>query len=347
MSSSATLSPYEHGILRQAQTIQAVVEAGLDEGAKAFLASIPGRYQHVVMTGMGSGPWASYPAYLRLLRAGIPVTVIETAELITFARELLVPGTLLWVTSQSGESAEVVALLDSLPARRPDVLAIVNNLSSPLARAADVVIPLRVGGASESLAGTGTFANSVIVNALAADAILGQTESEAFEHAAAEVAGYAADWSDHVEMLEPLRIHEGGVVVLGRGPSLAAVRTGALLIKEAGKVHAEAMSMSEFRHGPIELVTDGFVAVLATSDAAADSSARLAADLERWGARVAWLGDGIEGAPGLRLRTPRLTGAARPIAELLPLQAFSVAAARAMGIEPGRFVNANRVTRVL
>ena len=40
----------------------------------------------------------------------------------------------------------------------------------------------------------------------------------------------------------------------GRGSSLSAVGTGALIIKEAARVHAEGMSSAAFRHGPIEML---------------------------------------------------------------------------------------------
>lgn len=347
MTQSLTRSAYEIGILRQAQTVQAVVDAGLETSTRRYLESVPGRFERVVMTGMGSGPWASYPAYLRLLRAGVPVWVIETSELLENAMELLTPSTLLWITSQSGESAEVVALLDALGAERPAIVGVVNNPRSPLAETADVVIPLHVGPADEQVAGTGTFANSIFVNALAVDAMLGTDEAVAFAGAAEAIVDYTEGWDERVAEGMELGLHRAGAAILGRGASLAAVRTGALLIKEAGKAHAEAFSASEFRHGPIELIRPDFVTVIASGDPRTrDLSGRLAADVAAWGGTVAWVGPGTTDAPGLRLPTPDLPGEARPIAELLPLQMLSVAAARSAGLEPGVFVNARRVTRV-
>jgi glucosamine--fructose-6-phosphate aminotransferase (isomerizing) len=347
MTLTSTRSAYELGILRQAETVQAVVDAGLEPDTRDFLASVPRRFDRIVMTGMGSGPWASYPAYLRLLRAGVPVWVLESSELLENAIELLDARTLLWVTSQSGESAEVVALVEALTEPRPVTLAVVNNLNSPLAAAADVVIPLRVGSADDQIAGTGTFANSIVVNALAVDAMLGTDEATAFGDAGEAIAAYTASWDAHVTEGVGLGLHRAGAAILGRGASLAAVRTGALLIKEAGKAHAEAFSVSEFRHGPVELVRPDFVTVIASGEERTRAlSARLAADVAGWGGAVVWLGEGASDAPGARLSAPSLRGEARAIAELLPLQMLSVAAARSAGLEPGVFVNARRVTRV-
>jgi glucosamine--fructose-6-phosphate aminotransferase (isomerizing) len=250
------------------------------------------------------------------------------------------------VTSQSGESAEIVALLDALPSPAAVVLAVVNNLTSPLAQRADIVIPLHVGSADDGVAGTGTFANSIVVNSFATDEILGVPHDHDVLRAADVVGSYLEDWDAHVEHGLSFAPQSGRLAILGRGPSLAAVRTGALLIKEAGKVHAEGMAASEFRHGPVELVDEHFLAVIAAGERRTlDLNVRIAGDIVAWGGRVAWIGD--DGPSASTLTTPALAGEARPIAELLPLQMMSVAAARGQGIEPGVFKNARRVTRTL
>ena len=54
------------------------------------------------------------------------------------------------------------------------------------------------------------------------------------------------------------------LLLVGRGSSLAAVGTGALIIKESDHFQAEGMSSGAFRHGPFEMLCDGtFVIVFA------------------------------------------------------------------------------------
>ncbi|WP_374009142.1 SIS domain-containing protein [Leifsonia sp. LS-T14] len=346
MTSASTLSAYENGIMNQAAGLLAILDAPPSADADAFLAGVVSRFDGIVMTGMGSGPWAAYPAYLRLIDAGVRVWVMEAAELLNYGMGLLTSRNLLWITSQSGESAEIVALLENLPHERPVVLATVNDTSSTLARAADVVLPLHSGPSDDGVAGTGTFVNTIVSHARAVDRILGQDSERELADAPAAVAGYTADWAAQREIALALPLAGRRLIVAARGASLAAAKTGALLIKEAGKVHAEAMSAGEFRHGPIELVDSRFTAVvLEGAPRTAELNRRIAADVVEWGGQTIWLG--AEGGPGIDWRIPVLAGAARPIAELLPLQVMSVAAGYLNDVVPGDFVHARRVTRTL
>ena len=44
--------------------------------------------------------------------------------------------------------------------------------------------------------------------------------------------------------------------LVGQGASLAAVGTGAGIVKEADHFHGEGMSSAAFRHGPFEMLSD-------------------------------------------------------------------------------------------
>src|SRR5512143_1233468 len=94
-------------------------------------------FDRILLTGMGASLNAAYPAWLALANAGLPALWVDTAELIHHARGLITPHTLLWVFSQSGRSAEIISAIDFERISRPAVLlATVNDLGSPLARAA-------------------------------------------------------------------------------------------------------------------------------------------------------------------------------------------------------------------
>ena len=68
----------------------------------------------VVFTGMGSSLFAAYPAQAYLTEQGVRALVWETAELVHHHLKVLRPDTLLVVVSQSGETAEVLRLLEKL-----------------------------------------------------------------------------------------------------------------------------------------------------------------------------------------------------------------------------------------
>jgi glucosamine--fructose-6-phosphate aminotransferase (isomerizing) len=256
------------------------------------------------------------------------------------------PGTLLIVISQSGASAEVEALLEQLPAPRPVVLGVVNELDSPLARGADVVIELHAG--PELAVGTRSYVNTLAACALLASAAVGGDAAAELRTAVGALAHYLGRWRERVEEVTAALLPAPRLVVLGRGPSLAAARTGALIVKEAAKVHAEGLSSSEFRHGPLELVDEHLSAVMLPGPPATSTlNARLAADIAGYGGRVGWLG--ASGAPEgtSAVAAPNCGGAAAPVGEIVPLQLLCVALAEAAGIEPGVFRYLQKVTRVL
>ena len=77
-----------------------------------------GKYDRILITGMGASYHSGYPAWLMLSRAGVPAIWVDTAELIHHARGLVTAKTLLWMTSQSGRSVEITAALDGSTAEQ-------------------------------------------------------------------------------------------------------------------------------------------------------------------------------------------------------------------------------------
>src|ERR1700730_3750991 len=83
----------------------------------------------VVFTGMGSSLFAAYPAQAYLTSLGIRALVWETAELLHHHLKILRPDTLLVAVSQSGETVEIVRLLERVPPKL-GIAAVVNVESS-------------------------------------------------------------------------------------------------------------------------------------------------------------------------------------------------------------------------
>lgn len=86
----------------------------------------------VILTGMGASVAALVPLQGKLFAAGVTPVLIETSELIHHARGLLRPGVPVVAVSQSGRSAETIALLDTQP-RDIVVIGVTNDATSPLA----------------------------------------------------------------------------------------------------------------------------------------------------------------------------------------------------------------------
>src|SRR5262249_5428368 len=88
---------------------------------------------------------ACYPAATALSARGIACSMLDTAELLHFRLPALRPDTLLVCVSQSGESAELVRLMERLGADRPQVASTTKGSGNPLGRAADIAIAPAAG----------------------------------------------------------------------------------------------------------------------------------------------------------------------------------------------------------
>ena len=237
-------------------------------------------------------------------------------------------------------------LVHGLPAAdRPTVVALTNTAESTLARAADYVVEMHAG--TEHAVSTKTYVNTLAAFAL----MLAPTDSAPvvgeIEQAAFALDAWSASLDAAVDHATGLLAQTRSLVLVGRGPSLAAANAGALTIKEAAKTHAEALGAGAFRHGPVELAGPELtVAVLAGDPEAAVLNQALAQDVASYGSPVLWVGELVP--PGVSpLPSPTFYGAfGRSVAEIASLQLCSLALARLRAIEPGVFRVATKVTTI-
>jgi glucosamine--fructose-6-phosphate aminotransferase (isomerizing) len=333
---------YLSDIRQQPESLQQLLDSRLEPAALTLLRRLAS-FDRVVLTGMGASLHALYPPFLALASAGLPVWHIETSELLGDAGGLVTPRTLLWVTSQSGRSAEIAALLDRLTGPHPAVLGFTNDVASPLALSADAVIELHSG--AEHAVGTRSYVNSLAAHARATAAVLGREPAAEMNEAPRRLAQYLSHWDENIAAWDRA-VTEQILFVVARGASLAAARTGALIIKEAAKAPIEAMSGPQFRHGPLEMADKRTcVIVLPGSPGDAPLNERLSADLTAFGANAVTLSPSRDGSgPHLPDLT---TDDARSLGEILPLQLLSVVLAERLGYEPGAFRQIGKVTTTL
>ena len=301
-----------------------------------------GKFQRVVLTGMGSSYHALQPLTLQLADHGLTAFRVETSELIHYERRLLDSKTLIIAASQSGRSAEVVGLLN-INRKRSRVIAITNTPGSPLARRADAVVLTHAG--EEFSVSCKTYVAALMALKWLGDALCGgdlrRTRKE-LKPAAPAVSAYLSSWESHVKSLAGELKDTRHLFFVGRGASLAAVGTGALTVKESDHFHAEGMSSAAFRHGPFEMLNrETFVLVFSGNAKTRTLNRNLLLDIRERGGQAEWVGnDGVLAA----LRLPASTANIQPILEILPVQMITLALAARMGREPGRFELASKVT---
>src|SRR3954447_7350039 len=235
---------------------------------------------------------AAYGAYLLTLLAGLPVASLPPS-LVTLERaRLAVEGHLALAVSQSVRSPDIVACLEAAHQAGAVAVAVVNDPASPLADAADTVLPQHAGP-ERSVAATKSFITSLTAiarlgvawrpdPALTADL---ERLPDRLRHAAP--LGLAADpsWTDGAR----------NVYVLSRGAVLPVAQEVALKLKETCGLHAEAFSSAELRHGPREAVDAGFaVLALALPGPGRADVLAAAAELRAQGAATHLVGEGAD-----------------------------------------------------
>ena len=305
-----------------------------------------------VFTGMGSSYFACHPAVTELADAGEPALHIDAAELLHFRANLLGATGVLVAVSQSGESAEVVRLLDEVAGRSepPIVLAVTNGLENTLARRADLVVDTRAG--AETGPSTMTFAGALVVLAAIGRVLTGRTPAEVVEHlsGAAEAAASALErllarpsFADELAAW-----HDGRSisVILGRGPARAAAEMGALTLKEAVGLPIESFETAQFRHGPLELSGPVLAAiVIATEPQTRELDVRLAGELAEAGAAtIVVVEEGATPEGVTRVELPPLDRALAPAVSILPAQLLAWKLAVLRGRPPGAYLRGSKVT---
>lgn len=320
------------------------------EHIRARLAA--GKFDKIVLTGMGASLHSCHPLHLRLSRCCSVATVMwDASELAHFARETITGRTLVIAVSQSGESAEI-RRITKMKQRPGSVISITNGGDNTLARWADVPLLTRAGEEA-------SVSNKTYVAGLAALHLLGALLlGRGFDAARREVAEAASLLERSLETIDrqikslpSAFVSADFLAFVGRGPSLASARTGSLITQEASKLPCAGFSGGGFRHGPLELARPGFAAVIfGGADDTRSYSKGLAEQICALGGRVAYVSpretDRTSCARLSVIQIPNPAPAILPILEIVPIQLLSIPLARAKGHEPAVFETATKVTTV-
>jgi glutamine---fructose-6-phosphate transaminase (isomerizing) len=303
-----------------------------------------GRFDRIVLTGMGSSYFALHPLSIQLAENGWTPLMLETSELVHFYSHLLMPATLVVAVSQSGQSAEMVRLLE-LNAGNAAIIGVTNNESGPLAKQANVAVLTAAG--DEYSVSCKTYLCTLMALQVVGAALCGLEVAQCLrglEEAGEKVQSYLHHWKSHVLEFCDLLHDVRDMFLVGRGPSLGAACTGALILKEAAHFHAEAMSSAALRHGPFEMLGPGiFIGVFAGSERTRALNEKLADDLERSGVQAV-LFSSHSRHPACRL--PDVSEFVRPMVEILPVQMMTLALGAIANREPGVFERATKVTDI-
>ena len=304
---------------------------------------------NVLFTGMGGSLFAGIAAVSQLQQHGYAVQSVESAELLHYGSATLRAGDVGVVVSRSGGSIEPVLLAEKMRGAGMTVIAVTNVPQSRLEELADLT--LSIGAQADKLIAVQTYTGTVLTLLLLAEAVVTGSSSSLSDACSAALPALSA----HIE--ECLRVSDGWqslltggpLYLLGRGPALGTVYEGALLLHETAKTAAVGMSSGQFRHGPAEILSGNFCAVIFGSPLPTQALDRsLANDLYSAGGNVRWVGpDQPDGAPSLvkwPALAPALASALAPLFDIVPMQVAAYRLALWRGVTPGEFRFVTEVT---
>ena len=216
-----------------------------------------GRARHVYFIGCGTSYHACLAGavYASQLagRAVIPVLAPQFAPQYGNAVSEADVGVFV---SQSGETKDVLNALEAAQARGMTCISMANVIGSTLTRKTDAWLPL-VCGYEISVPATKTFTNQVIAFLYLA-AKLGGVEDLDFTRLPDLMKETIRVTDPQVQALVPRINAWDDLYCLGYGATYPFALEGALKLKEITYAHCEGMLSTEFKHGPLSAVTDGF-----------------------------------------------------------------------------------------
>ncbi len=302
----------------------------------------------IVIVACGTSYYAGLVGRIYLERlTRLPVQV-EIGSEVRYADPLLDERTAVLAITQSGETVDTLAAMETARERGALLWTIVNNVGSEARRIADGHVSLNAGpeiGVASTKAFTASLAAQLLV-ALHVAQLRGARPDPALAHDLArlpDLVGQTLEREGAVRELAEVLFEYRHALYLGRGLQMPIALEGALKLKEISYIHAEGYPAGEMKHGPIALIDrDMPVVCLALHDAVRDKMLSQIEQAKARGGRViavATDGDEVIASKADHvLWTPETPALLAPIVAVVPLQllAYHIAVRRGTDVDQPR-----------
>lgn len=311
----------------------------------ATLRDHPRQFAMIVARGTSDNA-ATYGKYVLESYAGLPVALAAPSLYTLYGRPPRLAGALVVGVSQSGQSPDLVAVLEEARRQGALTVAIVNERESPLAAMAGHVLWCGAGQ-ERAVAASKSYTAQLMLFAMLAAAMAPASD---LEQGLASVADAVADALALDARVRALAARWRGVdrcVVLARGYAYAAALEAALKIKETSYLVADAYSGADFLHGPVAVVEPGLPVVLfGAQGPTIPGMLELAALLRERGAIMAGVTNDqdLAGAVDDALPLASMPEALSPIAMAVAGQLLAYHLAVAKGYDPDQPRGLRKVT---
>lgn len=250
--------------------LSALSEAPISAKEESLSLSDLSSFQRVFIVACGTSYYAAmYGEYLMEKLVRVPVEV-DIASEFRYRDPVIPENSLMIVISQSGETADTLAVLRQAKEAGAKVLSICNTPASTIDREAHGHLYMHAG-VEVGVASTKAFSSTLtVMNLLAiclarlAGKMTAAEEKHLVQNLMAlpshmeSVLSYDAFFKEASEKLQNYR----GFLYLGRGTNYPIALEGALKLKELAYMHAEGYAAGEMKHGPLALISDDMLVVV-------------------------------------------------------------------------------------
>ena len=273
---------YRHFMLKemyeQPETIGRTLSNYIDEyrlGANVPADLDFSEFDRIIIIACGTACYAGMVAkYWFEQAAGLAVDV-DIASEFRYREPVLSKNSLFIAVSQSGETADTLAALRYCKEAGVKTAALVNVMTSTMAREADIALPINAGpeiGVASTKAFTSqlTALASLALAAGTARGTISEDDQKRMATALIKSPRHVKEallLDGEIEAMAFDFSKSKSAFYLGRGSQVPIAFEGALKLKEISYIHAEGYAAGELKHGPIALIEDGTpVIVLAPFD---------------------------------------------------------------------------------
>jgi len=306
----------------------------------------PAALQRATISACGTAYYAGLVGKYWIERyARLPVEIDVASEMRYREPPMPKDGLALFV-SQSGETADTLAVLRHAKAQSQRVGAIVNVRTSSIARESDVVLPT-LAGPEIGVASTKAFTCQLSVLACLALGLgrardtLDRDSERAMVQALIEVPRHISTILRNEEQFEAIAhmlSKARDVLYLGRGTSYPLALEGALKLKEISYIHAEGYAAGELKHGPIALIDENVpVIVVAPQDELFEKTVSNMQEVASRGGQIILISDAPAEAVGCKVAAhiamPAAAAFTHPLLYAVPVQLLAYHTAVIMGTD--------------
>jgi glucosamine--fructose-6-phosphate aminotransferase (isomerizing) len=275
---------------------------------------------------------------------------VEYASEFRYRNPVINPGDIVFVISQSGETADTAAAMMEAQRRGAVVLGIVNVVGSTIARRSDGGVYVHAGP-EIGVASTKAFTSQIMVLAALA-LMLGRArnvsvaEGRQIVRAMLDIPGQIAQVlakNEEIAAIAKRFAKHSNFLYLGRGYNFPVALEGALKLKEISYIHAEGYPAAEMKHGPIALIDENMpIVVIAPHDAFLKKILSNMEELRSRGGRIIAVtsegDDQVGRMADAVIEVPRTLPHLTPILSVVPLQllAYHIAVERGCHVDQPR-----------